>query len=153
MPRIQYTQPTEKFITLLTACIGARRKEEVVVEEEVLVRNDAPYRLDARNADWMRFQSLVEEWKRTRGAMSSITDMSMLPAYQNIIGLGLAALPMILAQLKAEGDDPDQWFWALMTIAEANGLALPQIRPEDQGNYRRMAKTWLRWGEEQGYAW
>jgi hypothetical protein len=34
----------------------------------------------------MKFQSLVQQWHETRGGTSSIISMSMLPAYQKIIG-------------------------------------------------------------------
>lgn len=100
----------------------------------------------------MRFEVLREEWRKQRGAMSSITAMSMLRPYQKIIGMGPDAIPLILAELRAEGDDPDQWFWALSTIAEANSLAPPEISPALQGDFRAMALAWLDWGREQGYA-
>jgi hypothetical protein len=80
--------------------------------------------------------------------MSSITEMSILPAYQKIIGMGEDAVPLILAELKSEGDDPDQWFWALIAITEEN-----PVKPEDQGNFRKMAQAWFQWAEAEGYAW
>jgi hypothetical protein len=98
-----------------------------------------------RNA--LKFQALAKEWKAQHGAMSSITEMSMLPAYQRIIGLGEDAIPMILQQLKAEGNEPDQWFWALRAIAGENPVA-----PEDQGDFLKMAQAWVRWGEGAGHA-
>jgi hypothetical protein len=98
-----------------------------------------------RNA--LRFQALAKEWQAQHGAMSSITEISMLPSYQRIIGIGEDAIPLILQQLKAEGDEPDQWFWALRAIAEENPVA-----PEDQGDFLKMAKAWIRWGEGLGYA-
>jgi len=94
-----------------------------------------------------RFQSLAAEWREQHRAMSSITEMSMLPSYQKIIGLGEDAIPMILRELKAEGDEPDQWFWALRAIAEVN-----PVSPADQGNFVRMAQAWIKWGESEGYA-
>jgi hypothetical protein len=94
-----------------------------------------------------RFQTLVAEWRRERGAMSSLTEMSMLPAYQKIIGMGADAVPLIIAQLRSEGAEPDQWFWALMAITDAN-----PVRLEDQGNFVRMAQSWLMWAEKHGYA-
>jgi len=100
----------------------------------------------------MKFDQLRQDWRSERGSMSSIDDMSMLTPYQNIIGMGLDALPLLLSQLRAEGDEPDQWFWALLTIAEANDLEPPQIAEEDQGNYLKMAKAWLEWGENLAYA-
>jgi hypothetical protein len=108
--------------------------------------------VDRATKRWLRFQNLVDEWQRERGAMSSITEMSMLTPYQNIIGMGVDALPLILTKLKAEGDDPDQWFWALLTISEANDLNPPQIGEEDRGDFRKMAQIWLEWGKSQGYA-
>jgi hypothetical protein len=71
----------------------------------------------------------------------------MLLAYQNIIGMGEDAVPLIIGELKSEGDDPDQWFWALMAITGAN-----PVSPEDQGDFVAMAKAWLGWAKDQGYA-
>jgi hypothetical protein len=99
-----------------------------------------------------KFKQLAQDWREERGVMSSVTAMSMLPSYQSIIGMGPEALPLILAELRAEGNDPDQWFWALVCISKAADLSSPQIAPEDQGNFRRMAQAWLEWGEAQGYA-
>ncbi len=93
------------------------------------------------------FQDLVREWRAARGATSSVTAISILPAYQRIIGMGDAAVPLILAELKSEGDDPDHWFWALTAITGANPVNL-----EDQGDMLKMAESWLKWGEAQGYA-
>ena len=100
----------------------------------------------------IKFRDLLRDWKRQRGATSSITAMSMLRPYQQIIGMGLDALPLILAELRSEADDPDQWFWALSIIAEANNLTPPQIGAHIQGDYQAMAQVWLDWGESHGYA-
>ena len=109
------------------------------------------YVLDKASSQWIKFQSLAGEWRKQSAAMSSVTAMAMLRPYQQIMSMGKDAIPFILAELKAEGDDPDQWFWALSAIAEANRLNPPQIRDEDQGDYQKMAQTWLAWGD-QGYA-
>ncbi|HKN71524.1 MAG TPA: hypothetical protein VJX30_10860 [Terriglobales bacterium] len=106
------------------------------------------YFVDEKIKNWIKFQGLVDLWRRERGAMSSITEMSILPAYQKIIGMGEDAVPLILAELKSEGDDPDQWFWALIAITEEN-----PVKPEDQGNFRKMAQAWFQWAEAEGYAW
>lgn len=98
-----------------------------------------------------KFKQLAQQWRNERGSMSSISGMSMLPSYQSIVGIGPAALPIILAELREEGDDPDQWFWALIAITKASDLNPPQITQEDQGNFRKMAAVWLKWGETQGY--
>jgi hypothetical protein len=90
---------------------------------------------------WVRFQALREEWLAKRGATSSINDMSMLQPYQEIIGMGEKVVPFILAQLRQEGDRPDQWFWALRAITHENPIV-----PGDQGDFRAMAKAWIEWG-------
>jgi hypothetical protein len=108
----------------------------------------AQYVVDEKIKNWIKFQGLVDLWRHERGAMSSITEMSILPAYQKIIGMGEDAVPLILAELKSEGDDPDQWFWALIAITEEN-----PVKPEDQGNFRKMAQAWFQWAEAEGYAW
>jgi hypothetical protein len=90
-----------------------------------------------------RFQELYGEWKKQRGGRSSITQVSMMPAYQSIIGMGADAVPLILRQLRLEGDQPDQWFWALRAIAGAN-----PVGPQDQGDFPKMAQAWIKWGED-----
>ena len=97
--------------------------------------------------DWVRFQSLAEQWRAERGATSSITAAAMCPAYQSIIGMGTVALPFIFDALQAEGNDPDQWFWALKSIG-----GVEPVPEEDRGDFRAMAATWLKWGRDQGYA-
>ncbi len=103
--------------------------------------------IDSSSENWVKFQGLVEQWRNERGARSSITEAAGMPAYQKIIGMGALAVPLLLTQLKSEGGEPDQWFWALRAITDAN-----PVKPEDQGNFRKMAKAWLQWGEENVHA-
>ena len=98
--------------------------------------------------DWLRFQSLVTKWRQERGAMSSITEMVLCPAYQAMIGMGPSAIQFILAQLESEGDEPDQWFWALRVLTGEN-----PVRDEDRGNSLRMAQSWLEWAKNRDYGW
>lgn len=93
-------------------------------------------------ADWFKFSRLVAEWQIERGVMSSITEAAMCPAYQGIMGMGPVAVPFILAQLESEGDEPDQWFWALKAITGAD-----PVRDEDRGDFVAMAKSWLEWAK------
>jgi hypothetical protein len=88
----------------------------------------------------------VRKWKKQRGARSSITETVAMPAYQEIIGMGEKAIPLLLAQLRSEGDQPDQWFWALRAITGEN-----PVKPEEQGNFRKMSQAWLKWSEQ--YVW
>ena len=92
------------------------------------------------------FQKLVRQWREQRGVSSSPIEIASLPPYQKIIAMGKPAIPLILAQLATEGDDPDYWFWALTVLADAD-----PVRPEDRGNFQLMARSWLEWGEREGY--
>jgi hypothetical protein len=92
-----------------------------------------------------RFNRRVVEWKRAKGALSSVSAMVLLPAYQQIVGMGEAAVPLILAELKEEGDQPDMWFWALKSITGED-----PVPDEDRGDMVAMSKAWLNWGMENG---
>lgn len=83
-----------------------------------------------------------------RGVSSSITEGVLCSAYQGIIGMGTAAVPLLLRQLEAEGNDPDQWFWALRAITRCQ-----PVPEEDFGNFSKMAQSWLKWGRQSGYVW
>jgi hypothetical protein len=89
-----------------------------------------------------RFQELVRQWKEATLLLSSITDMAMHPAYQQIIGMGQAALPLLLEELRRE---PDHWFWALQAITGVNPVPAP-----DRGDLTRMTQAWLAWAEQHG---
>jgi hypothetical protein len=66
--------------------------------------------------------------------------MAMLKPYQRIIGMGPPVVPQILEEFQRE---PNQWFWALEAITEAN-----PVPPEGAGKVRRMAEAWIAWGKQ-----
>ncbi len=90
----------------------------------------------------LAFDKLVREWKATRGHTSSAARMANNPAYQRIIALGMAAVPLILAELRQR---PDHWFVALHTITGANPV------PPESRTVQEMANAWLAWGLAEGY--
>ncbi len=94
---------------------------------------------DIRN----RFARLATEWKVQSRFLSNTAQIALLRPYQRIIGMGLPVVPLILEELQRE---PDQWFWALEAITEANPV--PQ---EAQGNVRQMAQAWVDWGRQHGF--
>lgn len=99
--------------------------------------------------DWTGFEHLVAQWHLERGATSSPVYMAMCPAYQRIMSMGpKRAIPLILKQLEAEGDDPDHWFWALHYLTNAD-----PVPPEDRGNMKKMRDAWIRWGRENKDGW
>jgi hypothetical protein len=88
-----------------------------------------------------RFHVLAEQWKKETAHYSNVARKAMHPAYQEIIGMGKAVVPLLLAELKRE---PDDWFWALHALIRAN-----PVPPQDRGNLHAMADAWLRWGAVQ----
>jgi hypothetical protein len=89
------------------------------------------------------FTTLAERWKKETAHLSNIAKRALHPAYQEIIGMGERAVPLLLAELQRQ---PEDWFWALHAITGANPL--PPASAGDQG---AMAEAWLRWGAEHGY--
>ncbi len=92
-----------------------------------------------------KFRALAAHWKAETGFTSSTTEIAMHPAYQQIIGMGPAVVPLLLRELE---QNLDHWFWALSAITGADPV------PEaSRGRIKEMAEAWLRWGREQGYRW
>jgi hypothetical protein len=91
-----------------------------------------------------RFKKLAKTWKSETELVSKVSKKAMHPAYQKIIGIGEAAVPLILTDLADNG--PDDWFWALTAITDEN-----PITAEIAGNMPAMTEAWLQWGRNAGY--
>ena len=89
-----------------------------------------------------KFGRLKDEWRRDNLVTSSITKLCTHPAYQRIIGMGAAVVPLLLRELQ---DDPDHWFWALNVITEED-----PVKREDAGDLRKMSQAWPDWGKRHG---
>ena len=86
------------------------------------------------------FERLATEWKRETAQLSSPGAISEHRAYQEIIGMGKDAIPLILRDLE---DSRAQWFWALRSIAGES-----PVRAEDRGDIAAMTDAWLGWGKD-----
>jgi hypothetical protein len=108
----------------------------------ILLERRKPY----SDADRVKFQSLVEEWKRQIRAESFVMKVAMHPAYQQMIGMGKSILPLIFDRLKQPDEKASYWFWALAAIAAENPI------PKDmRGKVQEMKLTWLKWGQDHGH--
>ena len=90
-----------------------------------------------------RFERLAAEWKHETAHLSSLSMIAEHRAYQEIMGMGKEAIPLILRDLK---DSPAQWFWALRSITGES-----PVRPEDRGDVYAMTAAWLDWGKDRQY--
>lgn len=89
---------------------------------------------------------LLQRWRDETAYLSSSTAITAHPAYQKLIGLGLAALPSLFRDLEQTGDG--HLSSALTAITGAD-----PISSEERGKIRKLADAWLRWAREQGYQW
>ena len=92
-----------------------------------------------------RFRRLEATWIAEVGHLSSSKALRNHPAFQEIINLGQAIVPLMLRDLE---ERPRLWVWALPEITGVDPVA-----PEDAGKIERMSDAWRRWGREKGYRW
>jgi hypothetical protein len=102
-----------------------------------------PYLGTERECVEERFQELVKKWKAAGRSQSLVRNIATHTAYQQIIGLGKPAMPLILAELQKE---LDHWFWALEAITGQD-----PVPEESKGNLEEMARIWLQWGRDHKY--
>jgi hypothetical protein len=87
------------------------------------------------------FNDLARIWYLETGKLSSVEQMVLHPAYQQIIGMGKDALPLILQELKKTRG---HWIWALAMISR-DDIGKPGM------NFREAVDAWLAWGKSKGY--
>ena len=89
-----------------------------------------------------QFLDLSKKWREETIFTSSMTEIVLNDAYQQIIGMGPDVLPYIFDDLQTKGG---HWFWALRAITREN-----PVKPEDVGNIKRMTESWLEWARCNG---
>lgn len=97
----------------------------------------------AAEAAWIvaHFRQLAEQWRKETRHFSSLSKMALHPAYQQIIGMGKPAVPLLLTELKQR---PDHWLWALHAITGEDPAS-----PE--ANFGEAVQAWIEWGKQKGY--
>lgn len=90
----------------------------------------------------IKFNRLAQEWRRNTAFSSSVDEIVLDSNYQQIIGMGTPALPLILNELKGA---PEHWFWALAAITGANPAEY-----EPDGDIQAAADAWVGWGKNRG---
>ena len=87
------------------------------------------------------FRELAEAWRRETSFLSFMQQRALHPAYQRIIGMGWAAVPLILRQLQRRSD---HWLWTLESItgeAPARGAE----------SFQAAVQAWPLWGRERRF--
>jgi hypothetical protein len=88
------------------------------------------------------FKKHERRWKRDTQYTSSLSEKYLHASYARIIGLGWAAVPLILSSLERE---PDDWFYALRAITGAD-----PVRTAHAGVMPKMSEVWINWGRHHG---
>ena len=135
----------EKTEPLCSALSSSATSGEQQIEEDEWLRACHHFALPtSRMSLSERFAELADTWRGDKTFLSSLTEIVTLPSYQQIIGLGPDAVPLILDELR---DVPDHWFWALSAIT-----SLDPVLPEHCGDLDAMTGDWLLWSEAQSAA-
>lgn len=84
-----------------------------------------------------RFKFLADRWERETRNLSSIDQIVLNDAYQEIIGMGAAVTPLIFERLRRKAG---MWFPALRSITGVDPVSY-----EQRGDITAMRRAWLEW--------
>lgn len=109
------------------------------------------------------FNILAEKWVKETAFHSNDYFIVNHPAYEQIVALGEAALPLIFRELE-RAETAVHWPHVLRAITGADPTPPPKqlstlgwVVPSHSGwvalDIKAIHKAWLQWGREQGYQW
>jgi hypothetical protein len=90
------------------------------------------------------FRDLATQWAELTRYRSNMGALRNHPLYQELIGLGEPAVPLILRELQREPSV--SWFGPLAAITGET-----PVPAELAGHVAAMAGAWLEWGRRRGY--
>jgi hypothetical protein len=85
----------------------------------------------------INFNKLKQEWIEETKTLSSISEICMHPAYQQIIGMGKTIISYIIQEMV---ENPNHWFWALKSIT-----GVDPVPPDKRGQMEKMTSAWFKW--------
>ena len=92
-----------------------------------------------------RFHDVSTRWSEAIHYRSNTRALRKHPVYQELISLGESVIPLILEELKREPSV--SWFTLLAEIT-----AEDPVPTAAAGRVDEMARAWLDWGRQRGYA-
>jgi hypothetical protein len=101
--------------------------------------NQAPSGADVE----AEFRRLADQWQRETAIHSNLTVRYAHPAYQRIVALGPAAIPLLLRELATNRT------WLIGALWELTGE--DPVPAEHRGRLGEMTADWLAWGCRNGY--
>jgi hypothetical protein len=92
-----------------------------------------------------KFRRLATIWCAETACISSSSDLVAHPAFQEIVSLGPAVIPLLLRKLE---NRTGHWHRALRRIT-----GIDPVPAADRGTIAKSAEAWMKWGKEQGCQW
>jgi hypothetical protein len=99
---------------------------------------------EQRQAIERRFRDIADSWHEMTLTRSNLNALRHHPVYQDLIGLGESAVPLILGELRRKPSV--SW---LIPLAELTGEN--PVPAELAGHIAAVADAWLEWGCRRGY--
>lgn len=135
----------EKVVTgaVITLVPGAMVATGIYIVGNKLVKKYKASKVDQAESVEVEeaFNELAAAWKEETKFISSMSEITSHWAYQRIIAMGPVVVPLILKDLKKEGN---HWFAALTALTGENPIA-----EQDAGIVSKMREAWLQWEKDQ----
>jgi len=91
-----------------------------------------------------RFRRLADQWTAETENMSSIDDMVLHPAYQEIIRMGPPVIPLLIDDIE---QSQNYWFYALYSLSGGQN----PVPAAHAGDVDKMTEAWIGWARANGY--
>ncbi len=132
--KIEYSQPIGVTQEANVLCINFSNAYNRYIGTSIIVSRKV------EQSTFRKFLRLKNKWKIETLFSSSGTDIISNSAYQNIIELGLMAVPWIIREMKKSDE---HWFYALEKITGEN-----PIKEENIGKIDEMKNDWINWASK-----
>lgn len=131
------SRPLAVFDRLMKLTISDLPAPSLNLTLDPLVDLPPGWSIPSRDAVATIFDDLAERWIAETEYQSSLVRIFNHPIYQQIIGLGPAAIPCLLERLVVE---PDRWLIALSAITRTDPVP-------DGATPEEAVRVWLDWAE------
>ena len=137
---LDYKNRMSRYFFEETSGVSREVDLERTTQDEIFLHYFSPV---SRKTPFIEFFDLAQQWKEETKYFSSVTDICMHPAYQQIIGMGSKALTYIFVELELE---LNHWFWALSMIT-----GIDPIPHDCDVKMEKMKAIWLDWAKKNDY--
>jgi len=112
--------------------------DSLILEKEILKIQRHDFNLISKETTLSKFEYLKSQWKNDVIFISNENEKCMNPSYQEIIGLGIEIVPILISEIINENSS--DWYWALSSITREN-----PVSENDLGNQKSMSIAWINW--------